>query len=53
LIKISERTREGLEAQKHWRRLHGFELIQKVVTRRPFLSMAKNIAFIPFMALQI
>ena len=28
----------GLEAQKHWRRLQGFELIQKVVTGVRFVD---------------
>jgi hypothetical protein len=28
----------GLEAQKHWRRLQGFELIQKVVTSVRFVD---------------
>ena len=28
----------GLEAQKHWRRLQGFELIPKVVTGVRFLD---------------
>jgi putative transposase len=28
----------GLEAQKHWRRLQGFELIPKVVTRVRFVD---------------
>jgi putative transposase len=28
----------GMEAQKHWRRLHGFELIPKVVTGVRFVD---------------
>jgi hypothetical protein len=27
-----------LEAQKHWRRLHGFELIPKVLAGVPFVD---------------
>jgi hypothetical protein len=28
----------GMEAQKHWRRLHGFELIPKAVTGVRFVD---------------